>query len=41
MPISYRDTSGDNDEEDDDMFDQVASFKGVASKLQYAKGLID
>ena len=41
MLISYRDTSGDNDEEDDDVFDQVASFKGVAQsyQLNFAPGI--
>ena len=37
----YSDTSGDNDEDDDDIFEQVASFKGVAQryKLDFAPGI--
>ena len=37
----YSDTSGDNDEDDDDIFEQVASFKGVAKryKLDFAPGI--
>ena len=37
----YSDTSGDNDEDDDDVFEQVASFKGVAQsyKLHFAPGI--
>ena len=37
----YSDTWGDNDEDDDDVFEQVASFKGVAQsyKLHFAPGI--
>ena len=37
----YSDTSQDNDEDDDDIFEQVASFKGVAQsyKLEFAPGI--
>ena len=37
----YSDTSGDNIEDDDDVFEQVASFKGVAQsyKLHFAPGI--
>ena len=37
----YSDTSGDNDEDDDDVFEQVQSFKGVAQsyQLNFASGI--
>lgn len=39
--FSYRDTSGDNDEDDDDVFEEVRSFKGVAQsyQLNFAPGI--
>ena len=41
MLFSYRDTSGNDDEDDDDMFNQLASFKGVAQsyQLNFAPGI--
>ena len=39
--VSYRDNMYDDDEDDDDMFDQVASFKGAAQsyQLNFAPGI--